>query len=89
MIILNLQTVIFKVSIILWKSLPFTRGTQLVLVRVLSTLMLSTSTSMITYVSSGLSTSTSKSTEIRYLSTTSTKYSSANPDAKGGWHARQ
>ena len=46
-----------------------------VLVRVLSTLMLSTST----YVSSGLCTSTS--TGIRYSSTTrtSTKYSGPNP----------
>ena len=49
--------------------------------RVLSTLMLSTSTSTSIYVPSGLSTSTSMSTEIRYSSTTSTstKYSGPNP----------
>ena len=60
---------ISKILTILWISLAwYTRSTQPVLARVLSTLMLSTSTS--TYVPSGLS--TSKSTEIRYSSTTST-----------------
>ena len=67
---------ISEILTILWISLAwFTRSTQPVLARVLSTLMTSTST----YVPSGLSTSTS--TEIRYSSTTSmsTKYSGPNP----------